>query len=189
MNLPRHRPLTAGHDGLTNIVMAGAEPMGLLDRVAETLTMLKGTFGGQGQTDEVPAAAPDLSVDVDARRAQLNELRTALTELATAMSADPGRMVNPGWRGRVEDIRFGATAACTAEPRWVRPGRLARPRCGSPPALRRRPGPAGVHRVSGRARTSGRRRTGAEGSVGVGSGAAGAGLTSEERADQWVLLL
>ena len=83
--------------------------MGLLDRVAETLTMLKGTFGGQGQTDEVPAAAPDLFVDVDARRAQLNELRTALTELATAMSADPGRMVNPGWRGRVEDIRFGAT--------------------------------------------------------------------------------
>ena len=82
--------------------------MGLLDRVAETLTMLKGTFGGQGQSDEVPAAASDLPVDAETRRAQLNELKTALTELATAMSADPGRMVNPGWRGRVEDIRFGA---------------------------------------------------------------------------------
>ena len=48
---------------LTSVVMRGAEAMGLLDRVAETLTMLKGTLGGQGQSDEVPAAASDLPVD------------------------------------------------------------------------------------------------------------------------------
>jgi hypothetical protein len=82
--------------------------MAFFDRVTETFTTLKAAFSGRGDNDEVPADAPDLPVDVDARRAQLTELRTALTELATAMSDDPGRMVNPGWRGRIEDIRFGA---------------------------------------------------------------------------------
>ncbi len=54
--------------------------------------MLKGTFGGHGQSDEVPAAAADLPVDPEARRAQLNELKTALTELPRRC-----RPIQAGW--------------------------------------------------------------------------------------------
>jgi hypothetical protein len=77
--------------------------MGLLDRV-------KAAFGGQdGDSEDQPAA--DLPVDVDARRAQLAELTAALTELTRAMSSDQARIANPGWRGRIEDLRFAAAEA------------------------------------------------------------------------------
>lgn len=90
---------------LTVIVGRGVEPMGLLDRV-------KAAFGGGGADhDDSQAEALELPLDVDARRAQLDELQAALTELIQAMSGDADRMRNPGWRGRVEDLRFGAAEA------------------------------------------------------------------------------
>jgi hypothetical protein len=36
------------------------------------------------------------------------------------MSGDGGRMANPGWRGRVEDIRFGAAERVVAAAAAVR---------------------------------------------------------------------
>jgi len=75
--------------------------MGLLDR-------MKSAFGGR---DEGADAAPDPPVDVDARRAQLDDLEAAIRTLARAMAEDPGRMANPGWRGRVTDLRYAATEA------------------------------------------------------------------------------
>jgi hypothetical protein len=78
--------------------------MGLIDRV-------KAAFGGGNHTAAEPVEIAEAPVDVDARRAQLEELAEALTALVRGMSGDPGRMVNPGWRGRVEDLRFGAAEA------------------------------------------------------------------------------
>lgn len=78
--------------------------MGLLDRV-------KAAFGGRDDEGEVSAAAVEPVLDVDSRRAQLDELEAALTALVKAMAADAERMRNPGWRGRVEDLRFGAAEA------------------------------------------------------------------------------
>jgi hypothetical protein len=78
--------------------------MGFLDRV-------RAAFGGRDADAEDLQPAPDLSLDIDARRAQLAELTVALTELTRAMSSDQARMANPGWRGRVEDLRFGAAEA------------------------------------------------------------------------------
>ena len=89
---------------LTILLTRGAEAMGLLDRV-------KAAFGGHDDHDEGPAAVADAPVDLDARRAQLAELIDALTELTRAMSSDQARMANPGWRGRVEDLRFAAAEA------------------------------------------------------------------------------
>lgn len=73
--------------------------MGLFDRVKEL-------FSGGGA--ELP---PDLPLDVDTRQAQLDELENALRALARAMAADIGRMSNPGWQGRIEDLRFAADEA------------------------------------------------------------------------------
>ncbi len=66
-------------------------------------------FGGAeaSEADE-PVVLP---VDLPARRAQLDELENALRELARAMAADQDRMANPGWRGRVDDLRFAAAEA------------------------------------------------------------------------------
>jgi hypothetical protein len=91
---------------LTVVAARGAQPMGLFDRVKAALG-----GGGHNDEDEGPAEAPDVPVDVDARRTQLEELQAALSALARDMSADDGRMANPGWRGRVEDLRFGAAEA------------------------------------------------------------------------------
>jgi hypothetical protein len=86
---------------LTISLTRGAEPMGLFDRV-------KAALGGRDDDADDLETAPEISVDVNVRRAQLEELHAALTTLASDMSGDGGRMANPGWRGRVEDIRFGA---------------------------------------------------------------------------------
>jgi hypothetical protein len=75
--------------------------MGLLDRV-------KAALGGR---DDDGGEAIELPVDVDARRKQLGDLEEALRVLARAMAEDEGRMVNPGWRGRVADLRFAADEA------------------------------------------------------------------------------
>lgn len=73
--------------------------MGLLDRV-------KAAFSGRGEAPEEEPVEP--VVDVDARRAQLEELERALRELGRVMADDRERMANPGWSGRVADIRFVA---------------------------------------------------------------------------------
>ncbi|NEE02696.1 hypothetical protein [Phytoactinopolyspora halotolerans] len=73
--------------------------MGLFDRVKDLFS---------GDSGETP---PDLPLDVDTRRAQLDELENALRDLARAMAGDEERMSNPGWRGRVEDLRFAANEA------------------------------------------------------------------------------
>jgi hypothetical protein len=78
--------------------------MGLLDR-------MKAAFGSEAHVAEELVETPDVPLDVDARRAQLEELKASLTALATAMSEDQGRIANPGWRGRIEDVRFGAAEA------------------------------------------------------------------------------
>lgn len=78
--------------------------MGLLDRV-------KAAFGGRDQETAMPVEIAEAALDVDARRAQLDELSAALTVLVRAMSADGDRMRNPGWLGRIEDLRFGAAEA------------------------------------------------------------------------------
>jgi hypothetical protein len=74
--------------------------MGLLDRV-------KAAFGGRDDEGETP----DPPVDVEARRAQLDDLEQALRALTRDMSADAERMANPGWSGRVADLRFAADTA------------------------------------------------------------------------------
>lgn len=74
--------------------------MGVLDR-------LKGLLGNTAD-DEVIVEAP---VDREARRIQLNELEQALRELARSMAAETELMANPGWRGRVDDLRFAANEA------------------------------------------------------------------------------
>lgn len=78
--------------------------MGLLDRV-------KAAFGSGGHETAEPVEIPEGPLDADAGRSQLDELSAALTALVRAMSADTDRMRNPGWRGRVEDLRFGAAEA------------------------------------------------------------------------------
>ncbi|HEX6337897.1 MAG TPA: hypothetical protein VFZ85_13135 [Jiangellaceae bacterium] len=76
--------------------------MGLVDRV-------RALFSSTEPPDsEEPVIAP---VDLAARRAQLDELEDALRSLARAMADDEERMANPGWRGRVDDLRFAANEA------------------------------------------------------------------------------
>jgi hypothetical protein len=72
--------------------------MGLLDR-------MKAAFGGGHDAGDEPVVLP---VDMTARRGQLDDLEDALRSLARAMAADEARMANPGWRGRVADLRFAA---------------------------------------------------------------------------------
>lgn len=74
--------------------------MGLFDRVKEMFSRDVGV--------DTP---PVIRLDMDARRAQLDELENALRLLARAMAAEEERMSNPGWRGRVEDLRFAANEA------------------------------------------------------------------------------
>jgi hypothetical protein len=74
--------------------------MGLFDR-------LRGRREDDGDED-VP---PEPPLDVDARLAQLDDLERALRTISRAMAAETARMTNPGWRGRVEDLRFAANEA------------------------------------------------------------------------------
>ncbi|NDL59634.1 hypothetical protein [Phytoactinopolyspora mesophila] len=74
--------------------------MGLIDRVKELFSR-----------DEGVDTPPVIPLDTDARRAQLDELEDALRTLARAMAEVESRMTNPGWRGRVEDLRFAANEA------------------------------------------------------------------------------
>jgi hypothetical protein len=76
--------------------------VGLVDRV-------KALFGSSDAPNaDEPVVLP---VDLPARRAQLEDLENALRELARAMAADEERMANPGWRGRIDDLRFAANEA------------------------------------------------------------------------------
>lgn len=75
--------------------------MGLFDRV-------RAAFGATGQAGAVTA---ELRLDTEARRAQLGELEQALRALSGQMAARDDLMRNPGWRGRVEDLRFAADEA------------------------------------------------------------------------------
>lgn len=54
--------------------------------------------------DSLPASAP-ISLDVEARTAQLLELEKALDKLVEVMRANTGRMSNPGWRERVAEYK------------------------------------------------------------------------------------
>jgi hypothetical protein len=81
--------------------------MGLLDR-------MKAALGGRDDAGERTAGggdAAELPLDADARRAQLDDLEQALRTLARAMAADEARMANPGWSGRVADLRYAADQA------------------------------------------------------------------------------
>jgi len=69
--------------------------MGLLDRL-------------RGRRADEESAAVEPPFDRAARREQLDELEDALRELARAMADVPGRMDNPGWRGRVQDYQWAA---------------------------------------------------------------------------------
>ena len=73
--------------------------MGLLDRMKAAL----GDHGG-----EEPVAPP---VDEPARREQLDTLERSLRELARSMAGDASQELNPGWRGRISDLRFAADEA------------------------------------------------------------------------------
>ena len=76
--------------------------MGLVDRV-------RALFGGADASEaDEPVVLP---IDISARRAQLDELENSLRDLARAMAEDEELMANPGWRGRVDDLRFAATEA------------------------------------------------------------------------------
>lgn len=74
--------------------------MGLFDRVKEMFSRDSGV--------DTP---PVIRLDMEARQAQLDELENALRALARAMAAEEERMANPGWRGRIEDLRFAANEA------------------------------------------------------------------------------
>ncbi|HSI93030.1 MAG TPA: hypothetical protein VK925_05985 [Jiangellaceae bacterium] len=76
--------------------------MGLMDRV-------KAMFGEAAEAEDAPVE--ELPLDVEVRRAQLDELEDAVRSLARAMAAKTDLMANPGWRGRVEDLRFAANEA------------------------------------------------------------------------------
>ena len=77
--------------------------MGLIERMKARLA---GSAAREGDdvVDQIP-------LDADARRQQLDELEEALRTLARAMAANAELMANPGWRGRVDDLRFAANEA------------------------------------------------------------------------------
>lgn len=69
--------------------------MGLLDRL-------------RARRGDDASSVAEPPFDQDARREQLDELEDALRLLARAMAEVPGRMENPGWRGRVQDYQWAA---------------------------------------------------------------------------------
>ncbi|HSK26765.1 MAG TPA: hypothetical protein VK894_07640 [Jiangellales bacterium] len=75
--------------------------MGLLDRLR-----------GRDPEDDGAAAveAPEPPLDAETRGAQLDALEQALRTLSRAM-ADDAHIANPGWSGRVDDLRFAANEA------------------------------------------------------------------------------
>lgn len=64
---------------------------------------------GRGGSD----AAPPITMDVEARRAQLLELENALDTLIATMQANTNRMANPGWRERVAEYKRVSGTAYT----------------------------------------------------------------------------
>jgi hypothetical protein len=78
------------------------------------LDWLKARLGSSQTPGSEVADRPGTALgphEVDVRRAQVSELDDALRSLARAMAADTTLMANPGWRGRVEDLRFAANEA------------------------------------------------------------------------------
>lgn len=65
------------------------------------MSWLKRLLGG----DDSSLPGP-VTLDVEARRAQLQELESALDKLVAAMAENTERMSNPGWRGRVSEYRM-----------------------------------------------------------------------------------
>jgi hypothetical protein len=76
--------------------------MGVLDRFRSLFAR-----SGNDDDDEIVEAP----VNEVAQREQLDELQDALRALARVMAESVDRMANPGWRGRVEDLRFAADEA------------------------------------------------------------------------------
>jgi hypothetical protein len=64
------------------------------------VSWLKRLIGGG---DDLPAP---VTLNVEARRAQLQELEAALDKLVAVMADNTERMSNPGWRGRVSEYRM-----------------------------------------------------------------------------------
>jgi hypothetical protein len=71
-----------------------------------------GKLFGRGRQDEDEGFDAPVTVDVDARRPQLQRLEQALDALAEQMRAAQS-VGNPGWRGRVEEYSRLAAEAMT----------------------------------------------------------------------------
>lgn len=65
------------------------------------MSWLKRLLGG----DDSPLPGP-VTLDLEARKAQLQELESVLDRVVTAMTDNAERMSNPGWRGRVSEYRM-----------------------------------------------------------------------------------
>lgn len=64
------------------------------------MSWLRKVFGGK---DDL--AAPPITLDMDARREQLQALENVLDQLVEVMKANEERMANPGWRERMAEYR------------------------------------------------------------------------------------
>lgn len=65
------------------------------------MNFLKKLFG-KGDNEESGPDTP-ITLDVDARKAQLLRLEKALDALANGMQEDKARLANPGWKARVSE--------------------------------------------------------------------------------------
>jgi hypothetical protein len=64
------------------------------------MSWLRKIFGGK---DDL--AAPPITLDMDARREQLQALEDVLDKLVEVMKSNEDRMANPGWRERMAEYR------------------------------------------------------------------------------------
>lgn len=62
-----------------------------------------GKLFGRGQDDDAPVSLSPF--DHEAVRPRVDELIGALGELADAMDTEDAPLSNPGWRGRLRDVR------------------------------------------------------------------------------------
>lgn len=61
-------------------------------------------FGWATETSSETEISPE--IDVARRRAQLDELESALGELISAMREEPSPVDNPGWQGKIKDYSW-----------------------------------------------------------------------------------